>query len=1235
VIEELQKRGFTEEQIAAATRTGRNLIVSAAAGSGKTTVLVERFVCLITGAEPRADVDRILAVTFTDAAASQLKARIGNALRTKLQDKRDTRLERQLLLLDKASISTIHSFCLDVVRQNFHRFEKPALDPAFDVLDQNESPALQRDILERVFEEAYAVDEDGAFRDLVSRYGGYGLDESLKGIVLKIHSFLQTIPDQEAWVRQQCELEAREARDGTRQVSWQDAFMRYLKTQVDDLLLALDDAERLLPQGDETAALRGYVSAFRQAARDWSERTDGNPDGILMAIREFDPGRRPPARKDWGGWVADWDRAIKLVQDAVKDLRGEVAFRSWSDYEEEIARVAPFAGRILSLACRFEAAYAQAKASLAILDFNDLEHKCLWLLTDRETDGPSELALSLRDRFQHVLVDEYQDTNRVQDRILSLIARPAEGEDPPNLFVVGDVKQSIYRFRQAEPRVFQNRYDRSSDSEDSTDMKIDLSTNFRSRRGIVDAVNAVFERLLTGGESEITYDEGARLIFGAKYDEEAPSGPTVRDPLPVEVHLLPRDVSPDEPSGEDEEDDVEEWEKDEREAYFVAERIDSLFKERMQVWDSEEGSYRELKHRDIVILLRAPSGKAGTYSDALSARKIPVFAEPSTGYFTSTEIQDFLSLLRVIDNPLQDIPLAAVLRSPLVGLDEEDLVRIRLADRKAEFYRALAAYSESADRAELRQQVTAFLKDLDRWRSMARRGPLADLVWALYSETDYPAYVMGLDNGAQRRANLIDLHDRARQFDRFRTQGLRRFLAFIDRLLENEGDIGQAPALAEAEDTVRILSVHKSKGLEFPVVFLPDLAKGFNEEDLKPDVLFDRELGIACSVVDPDRRIRYPSLPRTMVREKIRARNLAEELRVLYVAMTRAREHLILSATVDLDKMPARWALQTGNYSQVFKRARSMVDWLGPVLAGMPEWVAVSGDETAAESQRFSIRTYTAEEVLKWPVRSRKTQPAGILKTVSALEPLGVPVEEEDLQKVMDRVEWEYAHVRATGTRGKESVTGLKRRLNAWEGDTERDPYWIRAFDRCPDFDRRDACVLGAREIGLATHAVMEHLDLSETLDEESIRRQMAEMVERRILSPEEGEGVSVDGIMAWFGSDLGRRMLENRATLRKELPFTLRMPARLVYPDWEEKDGEEGVVVQGIIDALFEEEDEYVIVDYKTDNIPEDGVEARAKDYEFQMQAYARAVERILKKPVRAAYLYFMLPGKSWKVNL
>ncbi|HLS89290.1 MAG TPA: helicase-exonuclease AddAB subunit AddA, partial [Sphingobacteriaceae bacterium] len=934
---------WTDAQEAAITVQDTDVLVAAGAGTGKTAVLVERVIRLITRPQDPVDVDRMLVVTFTEAAAGEMRERISNALTKALLDQPDSRhLRQQLSLLPKARITTLHSFCLAVARRYFHRL---GLDPTFRMLDPHEGDLLQQDVLDDLLERAMVdPDKRPGFATLLERYGGQA-GQGLGRLILTLHRQFAVQPRPEEWLDRLLQPFS-----GSKPPA---VLMEALKEAVGFRLeQAAWNLEQALALAQRPAGPYGYVDNL---GREWEElarlsdlaRSDVTLEELLDQVAGMSFHRLPPAGADVD---EDLKKRVAGLRNKAKDIIKDLVKQFWGrPLEEQLADLAGLAGpmaALVQLVRDFDAEYRAAKSALGALDFNDLERYCLDLLQD---DGqaagdlqPSDLAQALRRQFQAVIVDEYQDINPTQEAILTLVSREAGPEGPPNRFAVGDVKQSIYRFRLAEPGIFLHKYSTYEREPGGLTRRIDLQHNFRSRANVLAAVNYTFRQLFTAPLGELGYDQDAWLRYGGGYPADAP------DPA-VELHILERD--PDmlaqalegaggagangQEAGDPATAEILDLQADEREALLVARRIQDLM-ERGRVWDVKAKVMRPVEFRDMAILMRSPRHRANTFVDVLGRFGIPVTADLTTGYFDAVEVATMMALLKVIDNPQQDIPLAAVLHSPLVGLDVNDLVRVRLADRRGSFFDAVTAMAQQDD--PLGRRLAAFLRQLDGWRTQARRGRLADLIWSIYQDTGYLDYNGGLPAGEQRRANLLAFHQRAREFDGFARRGLFRFLRFLERLEEEQHDVGTAPD-TDAGDAVRLMSIHRSKGLEFPVVFLCDLGRQLNRSDLTQPLLIHRNLGLGPDVVDPELGIRYPSLARHALRHQLEKEMVAEEMRVLYVAMTRAREYLIMVGSArNLPEACTMWSQGASRHDAALPdpylvSADRPLDWLATAIA--------------------------------------------------------------------------------------------------------------------------------------------------------------------------------------------------------------------------------------------------------------------------------------------------------------
>lgn len=1227
---------FTEEQELAIRTTDANVLVSASAGTGKTAVLVERVIRLVTRPVEPVSLERILVLTFTEKAAEEMKSRIRDALEKRVRtEPGDQWLLRQAALVEKAQISTIHSFCLRILRRYFYRID---LDPSFRVIDSNEAELVRQDALEDLMEDMYKQEESERgriFRGLVDRYGGRGVDRGLQEICLDLHDYARTQPSMTGYLNQLRSMVRSVHEAGSIwDLPWTEALLRKAAHEyagaAELCKQALEIARSPDGPGPYEVALQVDLE-FCQRAREilLSLRgLEGQQEEMLQEIRTFEHPRLPAVRK------AMCNETLKVrtqaFRNAVKDrLRkvSEYAFmRPAESVLQELRETAEYLECLIDLALELDRRYTVKKRDRGGVDFSDLERYCLEVLASQD----SLIAGEVRKEFDYVLVDEYQDTNPVQERIISLSSR--DGLDS-NRFMVGDIKQSIYRFRLAEPRIFLDKLSSylplqpEEEGETGPDtgskagpeagnlgnagkgVRIDLFRNFRSRSQVIDAVNFLFERIMKSDTAEIDYDGGHRLIAAAGYPQ--PSDDCFR----AELHLLERNEPGEAPSGR--EDSIEDYEALECEALVVADKIREIMDPAapLRLWDGRRGGFRPCTYKDVAILLRSTKDRANAVMEILRRCGIPAYADTATGYFQAREVEVALSLLAVIDNPRQDIPLASVLRSPVVGLSPEDLATIRSRSKQASFYDAVRAFASgasgapdqvSARPAEIRSSLRSFLKRLETWRTMARRSRLEEVVWSILRETGYYDYVGGLPGGAQRQANLRALSDRARQFDSFGYHGLFRFLRFIEKVQDSKGDLGTARAQGEGEDVVRVMSVHKAKGLEFPVVFVMDLGKNFNLESSRGDVLFHSRLGIGALYCDLHKRIKYPSLAHQAISSRVRDENMAEEMRVLYVALTRAREKLFLVGSVrGLEKHVEMWSEVPGPSGPAMK----YLDWLGPALFGS------SGREAP-----FSVRLWGAEHGCPVPVPGIDAVSESGLKWnyVKALQP--PPFMNRELyQEISRRLEWEYPFCAATLTPAKMSVGEIRRRFE----DDEEGFFVSRPHRRLELLDSGDRTTAVAR--GTAIHAFLAAMDLEHIGKTRSLIDELSRLCDLGFLRPGEISEEDLGFLARFLRSPAGLRLTSCPARVRREVPFTLRVSPGSLYPERNFED--DLIVVQGIIDAIIFEDDGVTLLDYKSDRIAAEQVPAALRNYTPQVSMYALACRRILKKPVKKASIAFLVP--------
>ncbi|MEQ4483833.1 helicase-exonuclease AddAB subunit AddA [Cohnella silvisoli] len=1290
---------WTDEQWAAITADGSHLLVAAAAGSGKTAVLVERIISRIADEQRPLDVDAMLVATFTKAAAAEMKERIRHALEEALESNPESRhLRRQIALLPRASVTTLHSFCLEIVERYAPLIE---LDPGFRMANVTETELLRMDTLDELFEERYESEgETGVLASLADHFGGERSDEPLHRLVLELHEFAGSHPWPEYWLHQMAE----DFRQAQAETLLHTLWVRSLR---EDAVLLLQGTLHLLrgalriahePGGPEPYidtlfadidGMEKVAEAFRSGTwEDWQ-----------AAVADISFGRLKPCKGD------DYDVAlierVKGLRDTAKKaavrLSEEWLIRSPEQYAAELHALAPAMKQLAELAIQFGERFELAKRAKGLLDFGDLEHYALRILRDPsstpEKAVPSLAALNFSERFAEIYLDEYQDTNEVQEAIVALISR----KEPGNVFMVGDVKQSIYRFRLAEPGLFLNKYktyeafssltETGDVATDAEGLRIDLARNFRSRREIVNAVNHVFRLIMREPVGEMNYDGRAELIYGEGYPEAG-------EPNPYSVEMILLDTaarsdgdsqaeveSADSIGAEAGEDGtaptegmaegVEDVEAAQLEARCIATEIRRLMgsdgndQVPFAVYDGKAKLHRPVQYRDIVILLRAVTALAPAFLDELKAAGIPAYADLATGYFAATEVDIMLSLLAIIDNPHQDIPLAGVLRSPIAGFTAEQLAQIRLAERNGSFWEAVNAAATSGESADpgqrmaknnegLAEALATFVRKLDGWRDFARREPLGDLLWMLYRETGYYDYAGGLPGGGQRQANLRALVNRAVQYERSsRFRGLFRFLRFLGRMRDTGADLGAARALGESENVVRIVSIHRSKGLEFPVVFAAGLGRNFNRRDLNGAFLKHKKLGFGPRMVERDTRVTYPTLPQLAIRRKLAAEMLAEEMRVLYVALTRPKEKLYLIGTSkDAAKQWEQWretaAMTEGSLpTYSVAAAGKYLDWLGPA--------AVLASEIADPSRKWICRivpsiTYTR---LASEVKEIKPDEGQLWNAVLNGERMESAAASETADRVARILSWEYKDAAAAQVAAKTSITALKNRLHATEAlsisdrsdmvsDEQQERHAAEGWEATED-DNSQAHVtasfrlrrprfmtarqLTAAERGTAFHLVMQHLPIRQGTTVEQIDALLDRLVEVRILSAEQRQGVNASELAAFCQTSLYARLCQASQVWR-EVPFTYGIQAADVYPGVIERSSDETVVIQGVIDCLFAEEGGLVLVDYKTDVLKgADGKEA-AEKHRFQVERYSEAVESIMGVPVKEAYVYFFDGG-------
>lgn len=1263
---------FTPEQQRVIELHNSNILVSAAAGSGKTAVLVERIIRMICDGEHPADIDRLLIVTFTNAAAAEMRERIAAGITARLEtDPGNEHIQKQSALLHNAQITTIDSFSLFLIRNHFNEI---GLDPDFRVADEGEIKLLQQEVLAQLLEDAYAgqfvPETPEQFHACVEYFCPGGRESVLEQHILNLSRYAGSFP----WPAEWLEERKNDYAAGDMEALVCSDYGQYLTERVnrtvEGCLEKLREVKRLCELPDGPYMYGELTEAEIEQLERLTSCKDLEEQAAKVPAVTF---ARLPSKKDDSVDPAKRELA-KAIRNSVKDTLSDLSesyFKTPLELAVEQGKACREPLRILlDLVLEFDRRLLAAKQERHLIDFSDMEHYALQILLKREkveeSDGtgtdrtetkyrivPSDVAMEYRQYFQEILIDEYQDSNLVQEYLLSAISGEEEGRY--NRFMVGDVKQSIYKFRLARPELFLEKYDTYQETGDLC--RIDLAKNFRSRIQVVDAVNGVFSRIMSREIGGIAYDDKAALYPGAVY-------PAQEDPAYGSELLLIRKPE----KGEREESGIGEQHAEgagvlvdydnvrQLEALAIAARIKQL-KGSLQVMEKSTGELRPVRYSDMVILLRTTSGWDEEFKKILEQQGIPVYITSKTGYFGALEVQELLQFLRVLDNPRQDIPLFGVMQSVFGGFTQEEIAQIRSGGeghsrKRMTLYEALKEVAQSGrtveegeeisagesagEEAELSQKADTFLQRIGHYRDLTPFTSIRDLLQRILDDYDYLNYVTALPAGSKRRANVEMLLTKASAFEKTSYFGLFHFIRYMEQLEKYDVDYGEADTLDENADVVRIMSIHKSKGLEFPVVFVSGLSKRFNMQDANQSLIVDMDLGVAVDYVDSVRRIKNKTLRRAVLSAKMKEDNLAEELRVLYVALTRAREKLILTAV--LDKADEKWELaqMTGQERLTyldFCEAGSYMDFLLPILPQTGIAVkTLRTEDLAVEELREQLRMGDRREQLRLIACGETTL-------------TGDPEENErKLMYLRERFAYQYPHPGLQKLYTKTTVSELKIAAMA-----EKDEAAFHTFEEkevvpyIPGFRREQEKVSGAVR-GNAFHRTMELLDFMyvfvesglfekcpgdyetyrKRLDAERLKNRLEEFLQRETISlrltEEYAKAVSLPKILNFLEQELAYRMwrAQEQGLLYREQPFVLGIDAKRLDPDLPEG---EKVLIQGIIDVFFIEDGEIVLLDYKTDVI--DSLEALWNRYNVQIQYYEEALTKLMQMPVKERILY------------
>lgn len=1232
----MSKTHFTVTQQQAIDDQGQNILVSASAGSGKTSVLVERVIQKILGGE---SIDRLLVVTFTEAAAKGMRDRIGQALKEAIAQTNTTdvkqHLKNQLNRLAVADISTLHAFCLHLIKQYYYLIN---LDPQFRLLtDETEGILLRENVWNDVRETLYASG-DPAFEQLTRNFSSDRSDDGLTTVVNQLDSYATATPRPHEWLAQ---LPTTYAVGGGPLIETAMYQQQVLPALVDVLQQIEADLADALHQagGDGFEKVQAVLEAELEQAKT-AEKLVGSASWddcrqFLQALK-FSTLRGPK------------DDEAKATFESIKELRNnakkainalaphyfaldEATTKQISSQAEQLVTT------LVDVVERYRAAYQAEKQRRHVLDFSDLEHYALQILTTATPDGQAVVA-QLRDHYHEIMVDEYQDTNQLQESILQTLVN----DDPGNMFMVGDVKQSIYQFRQADPSLFLRKYTTYRQPESTDGETIVLAENFRSVNNVTDFTNLIFQQLMDTQVGEMDYDEDAHLKYGATdYPDRG---------VPTEIMLYD---STTEPTALDQKLPLlEAGDKLTGEIQMVGLRIQRMIEQHELVYDRKAQQMRPISYGDIT-LLSATKNNNNLIVEQFSQLGIPVTVRDAQNYFQATEVRIMMALLRIIDNPYQDIPLAAVLRSPMVGLDENELAYLRIQDKTDEYFAAVTKFARATPKdafaEQLQVKIRRFLDQLTKFRTIANQNRLVDLIWAIYDETGFLDYVGGMPGGKQRQANLHALYQRAAMYEQSSFKGVFQFVRFIEQMQKRNKDLAQAPAQTSS-DTVSVMTIHGSKGLEFPVVFLIDATHQFNMESLRQDCLLDAHAGIGVTYLN-DENVKVATLQKQIVKDTIQNKSRAEEMRVLYVALTRAEQRLIIAgAYKDANKAIANWqrAFQSSGMllpNQQRAQATNFMDWIGMSLVRHPQfdqnlltdpqpWYGLGKDQTT-----FTVQVVTAAD----------------LQQDAADEPVGVPSIDEQIetatdgqlssaeqQAVLQVLNLQYDYQAATMTTAYQSVSEIKRLFDDPDNQEliqiELNPQarsegrYVKSEFGQPHFMQQEQTATPT-QIGTATHLVLQTLSMATRPDATAISQVVTRLQLNNIISPEVAQKINQSQIEAFFDTPLGQALLTHADSLQREAPFSMLLRGDQLFTQLT---ADEKILIHGIIDGYFETADGLVLFDYKTDHVKGDNpvaIQQVVDRYRGQVNLYARALTSIKHQKVAHKVLYLLDIGKMIEV--
>ena len=1192
--------------------------------------MVERIIKKII--DDKVDIDKILVVTFTNAAAAEMRERILDAIYQKIElNPDDTNLQRQIILLNKASICTIDSFCLDVIKNNFYELDVSANTR---IADSTEVLLLKQETLDDIFEEKY-ISDDKDFISLIDTYTSYNKDEELKDLILRIYSYIQSAPFPEDWLEQSVEMLKVETENFSKTV-WGEIITKRVNQILEDGINSLKNIKRKMELYQELDKFANVISddiiqysAIQENLSDWNK--------AQVAVQMLNTKNWPVDKKV----VNDLKDEAKEVRDEVKDSIKEVKELmecSSEDAINDLNFMYEILTKLKNLIIEFSERFYKKKREKNLMDFNDMEHLALNLLVKKDEHGnpqKTEIAKRYMEKFEEIAIDEYQDSNLAQEYILTSVS------NGKNVFMVGDVKQSIYKFRQARPQLFLDKYNTYKlEPVDGEDRKIQLFKNFRSRQNILDFTNLVFKNIMSKSLGDIDYNEDEYLNLGASYE------PVEGQNLKTEINII--DLAEEEETWKD---STEEDTQNERvedvvlEARFVANKIKALIESKYMVFDKKQKCERPIKYRDIAILLRSVSGVASVYEKEISELGIPVYSDSSGEYLQSVEIDTIMSLLRIINNPMQDIPLVTVMRSPIGNFTDNELIEIRMYNQRGNFYQALTRASKelsSKEGSKLKNKIDQFLNLLDELRKDEQYMDLDEWIWNIYNKTGYMDYVSLMPNGNLRISNLKMLFERAKQYESASFKGLYNFINFIDKINFNSEDLKSAKISGENEDVVRIMTIHKSKGLEFPVVILAGTGKQFNFRDLNEKILLDQDLGFGPQYINSEKHIEYKTLAKKALAIKARNEAVSEEMRVLYVALTRPKEKLIIvGRQKDANKSISKKQKLLEGYreekidSYIIEKYKTYLDWF--------ELIYVKEGEKKTK-ENFSMDIIKKKTLMK-EIKQEEIEEEKIVSRIDEIA-RKTKIESSEEDRIKQILSWKYKFEGLEQIPTKTSVTKIKEqdlwneeertklKINqAFEeisnSDEEKEGRVSTSITAKPKFLNEEAKTkISNAEKGTLMHLCVQKMDEKQEYDLQKIDEMLLVLETKEIITRLEAENIDKTKLLEYTKSELWQELKEAKE-IQKEHPFYINVKASAIYENIS-KEADEKILVQGVIDLYFiNKNDELVLIDYKTDYVPEGQEFTLVEKYKKQLELYKVALEQSLKRKVDKMAIYSLYLNK------